>query len=556
MVSAKYHKARMDKIRIIRDKSHLKPLAKQVVFEKYLAGEIDTNFIESSNISADYTSQIQKFDLSVSNTEVLNLIDKIDINHGIEAILEPVFLSLFDGTIRAFKIGTKQGITASRLYTECKFFSYNRTSKNITIDSYTELLNERQNIKELGKETEFKNGRMSRNEKETNMRDGAKMSAAKDAHFGDELRAPDGYGGRSIYKNKKHAKSDGNDTQSAETDHVISCAEICNNLKSNKALSPDDIKEIVNTEANLVITGMQNNRGTNTGKFDKTKDELQNEIKQGYVNNVKGKKHLLSDEEKEIRRSMVKKMDDSQKIINSKTNKTVVNNIINDLSIQKRLTKDAINASSNQLIGDLVIFMIKPLHFELRDCIINGIEKGVGESNFKLALTTRFSRMKNHVLQEAGNLLKGGLFNFFKNFLSMLLEGIVNCFVGIFKNVVRMIKEGLKILLQIAPILKDETKSPAQKGDAILKLIVGSLSIFASIGIESWLNSLGLGEPWSVIVSSILTAVVTTLTMYLLEKIDIFGTNKALKSQRIKEVLSLKDKNTREEIFELISVLS
>lgn len=556
MTSAKDHLARMEKIRRVQSTQHIQPLAQQAVLDKHLTGEVDESLLASCDVSEAYSKQIREFDLRVSPNEVQHLLETIDVENGIEKILEPVFLSLFDGTMRAFKIGTKQGITPSRLYSECKFFSYDSSANSYVLDSYTEVLNERQNAEILGKNTTFKEGSMTRDGETTNMRDGAKMRAAKDEHFGNDLRAEDGYGGEPIFYNKRHAKSEGQNKQSAEADHAVSCSEICEKLKSNKALNPEDIKEIVNADENLVITSMKNNRGPDVGKFDKTKEQLQKEIDQGFVENAKGKKIPLSDEEIAVRKNMVEKMEASQKVLDSQTNKKVLENVLHDRKVQKRFASDAVNAAANQSVGDLVMFMIKPLYFELRDCITNGIEAGVGAANFKTALTIRFTRMKQHILRQASGLLKDGLFNFFKNFLSMLLEGIVNCFVGIFKNIARMMKEGFKVLLQIAPVLKDKNTSPAQKGDAILKLIVGSLSVFASIGVESWLNSLGLGEPWSIIVSSVLTAVVTTLTMYLLDKLDLFGVNKTLKAQRIEEVLNLSVENSKTDIFTSVALLS
>ena len=196
--------------------------------------------------------------------------------------------------------------------------------------------------------------------------------------------------------------------------------------------------------------------------------------------------------------------------------------------------------------------MIKPLYYELNDCFKNGIEEGVGEHSFKAALKKRFNRMKDHIMKNATAILGDGLLNFFKNFLTMLLEGIVNCFVGIFKHIARVIKEGIKILFQIVPVLRDKNKSAAEKGDAILKLIVSSVTIFAGIGIEAWLNSLGLGEPWSIIVASILSAVLTALMMYLLDKIDLFGINRELKMKRVSEVLSMKIDKSEQNIKHMV----
>lgn len=221
--------------------------------------------------------------------------------------------------------------------------------------------------------------------------------------------------------------------------------------------------------------------------------------------------------------------------------------------VRVRIAKDAGGAAANQSLGDIIIFMIKPLYYELKDCLVQGIEKGVNAKSFKSALSIRMSRMKKHILAQAGTSLKDGMFSFIKNFISMLLEGIVNCFVGVFKNIVRMIKEGVKILMQIGPVLMDSNKTMAEKGDALLKLAASSLTIFASIGIETWLNSINIGEPWSIIISSVLTAVLTTLTMYLLDKMDLFGLKKEARLNRIDEILSLKVEESRNEMFTMVN---
>jgi len=426
--------------------------------------------------------------------------------------------------------------------TECQNFSYGSLKNKTNVDSFTEHLNEKGNIKEFDSKSTYTSGELSReNEKTLNMRDGSKMKGFNKDHFGDQMTSSDGYNPNEvIYKNKKHAKSKGKLDQSAETDHVVSCAEICNNLKSNKALNPNDIKDIINIEDNYTVTSKHNNRGKKIGKFDKSKAHLQKELDQGFAEDKSGNKTKdLSVKDKQSRANMVDKMEQAQKSIDSKTNEKVLNNVLKDSKTQTRLKDDAVNAASNQAIGDLVLALIKPLYYELKDCFKNGIEEGVGEHSFKAALKKRFNRMKNHVMENAGAVLEDGLLGFFKNFITMLLEGIVNCFVGIFKHIARMIKEGIKILFQIVPVLRDKNKSAAQKGDAILKLIVSSVTIFAGIGIEAWLNSLGLGEPWSIIVASMLSAVLTALMMYLLDKIDLFGINRDLKIQRVSEALSM-----------------
>ncbi|EPN8915983.1 hypothetical protein ACT4GA_003626 [Vibrio vulnificus] len=552
-------KMRRAKLRELDERSHIRTVPNNVEGNRHLQGEVDTGTLAFADMYQEYSGRIQKFDSSVAKEEVLALLDSLDEQFDpMDHILEPVFLSLFDGTMRAFRIGTKQGITASRLYSECKSFNYPTPNNNqLMLDSYTEHLNERTNIARFDSESSYSNGQILRGESTVNMRDSKKMGAAVNKHFGDDSTAADGYGGsKEIYASTTQAKSTGNNNQATEADHAVPCSVICNSLKKNKGLTDKDIKDIVNIDENLVATSKNNNRGAVVGKFGKSQSELQQEIEQGFVIDAKGKKHQLSEDELTVRKNMVSKMRAAQKAIDSKTNEKVMDNLKNNKDVQKRLASDASDAAANQSLGDLIIFMFKPLYFELKDCFVNGIEGGVSANSFKSALTIRVNRIKHYVMDQASETLKGGAISFFKNFVSMLLEGIVNCFVGVFKSIFRMLKEGFKVLMQIIPILRDKKKSIAEKGDAILKLAAASLSIFASIGIESWLNSMGIGEPWSIIISSVLTAVLIALVMYLLDKVDLFGLKEEARLNRIDEILSLRVEEAKDDMFSMVRALS
>ena len=547
-------KKRRAKLKKLEERSHIRSVPTMSESNRHLQGKVDVGALTFADMSQEYSEHIRSFDISTSKEEVNALLKVLDDNiDPLDHILEPVFLSLFDGTMRAFKVGVKQGMTATRLYYECKSFTYDSEIVIPMSDSFTETLNEQENIDNLAKATVFNSGKLTRDRTTIDVRD---VEKAKDKHFGDSTYADDEYEpGKTIFRTREEAEKHGDVKQSAEGDHAISCAEICNNLAGNKALHPKDIKEIVNTEANLVITSKKNNAGEKVGKFAKSRDELAQEAEQGYVI-VGGEKKKLSEEEIATRKNMAKKMDEAQQEIDSKTNVKVADNLLNNREVQKRMAADASSATGHQSIGDLIMFIIKPLYFELKDCFVKGIEKGVKATSFKQALSIRVTRLKDYVLAKAESMLKSGLLSFFKNFLSMLLEGIVNCFVGIFKSIFRMVKEGFKALMQIVPILRNEKISMAQKGDAILKLMASSLSIFASIGIESWLNSTGIGEPWSIMISSLLTAVLTSLVMYLLDKMDLFALKEEARLNRIDEILALRADNTKDEMFSMVRVLS
>lgn len=560
MDKAQRHQSRLDRIRQYKSASHDNPLAIPSPLALSICGDEDNHFIEANNVSVAYREHINEYEVSLTDAEIAELIANLEVENGANAILEPVLLGLFDGTIRAFNLGAKQGITATRLYQECKVFSYSDPDlrSNTQLDSYTEYRNEQANIASFDSKSKYYEGSITRDGKTINMRDGNKINKIKSKHFDEKMTAADGYDPNSvIYANKVQAKKNGVSEQAAEADHANSCLQVCNKLKSNKALTVNDIKDIINIEDNIVITSKKNNAGGNKSKNALTRDQLQKQVNQGYALNKDGKKKIpLTDDDKAIKARQIQKMDEAQVAIDKKTNETVWKNVKGNKDVQKQLATDAGKAAGHQLLGEVFLFAIKPLYYELNDCIRNGIEEGVSANDFGTALKIRFGRMKVHVIERAATLLKDGLLSFFRNFLSMLLEGIVNCFVGVFKQVARIVKEGVKILLQIAPILKDANKSPAQKGDAILKLIAGSITIFAGVAFETWLNNISIGEPWSIVLSSVMSAVLTTLTMFVLDKIDLFNVNKGLRAQRVSEALNLKIENTEYEIINSLALLT
>jgi hypothetical protein len=78
--------------------------------------------------------------------------------------------------------------------------------------------------------------------------------------------------------------------------------------------------------------------------------------------------------------------------------------------------------------------------------------------------------------------------------------------------------------------------TPAQKGDAIIKILGGSVIAICGIGIEALLNKIGVPDPWSVVLSTMLSGIVSTLFMLLLDKIDLFSVKAEKRRMRIEEI--------------------
>lgn len=190
---------------------------------------------------------------------------------------------------------------------------------------------------------------------------------------------------------------------------------------------------------------------------------------------------------------------------------------------------------------------------------MNGLKKGVNAVTTKEAFKIRFSRVKNYVLDNALVFLGDNVWEFVKGFVSSLIEGIISLFVGIFKQVLKVIKEGVKIFVQAGKILfgKNATQmTTAQKGDAIVKLLGGSVIAICGIGIEALLNKIGVTEPWSVILSTMLSGIASTLFMLLLNKIDLFSVKAEKRRQRIEEIFDerISDIKSAEQTFDTAAI--
>ncbi len=312
------------------------------------------------------SNQVDLNTISVSDSEVHDFLNKFnDKEAAIDALIEPAFLSLIDGTMRAFKLGNRQGLTATRIYSECKSFTYDGTDYvDPRVDRFTEFLNETDNIKDFDNKSNYNGGVFTREgEDQINMRDHGKMEDYKKEYFAGRDTAEDEYApGETVYKDNETAfEIEGRLSpkqkihhQSAETDHITPCTIVCNELKKNKALNSGDIKEILNDESNLAVTSCQINRhkgGITNEKF------------------VERDKENLPDE---LKAKMLEKSREARASIDKNVNKKVATNVISNRTVQARLSKDAAGAAGHRAIGDAIIFFIRPLHFELRCPFGNG----------------------------------------------------------------------------------------------------------------------------------------------------------------------------------------
>lgn len=553
--------------------------------------------------------EMELYDEKTSQEVLDEVHEKFDsAEHLEDEVLKPVFMSVIDGLLEATSGGRaarKKGLTASRVVEECTSFSYDDLEDNHTnVNGYTEYKNinhdeieyqvQLEKWKKDGKNGDRPqyNGSVNSNSTQeyvrSNLEDSSAMNDYKEKQCHGEKKIKDEYTGKdNLYVSQNNMPDNYNDEthrKQAQPDHIVPLKQLHEQYKHNYALDDSDLKRIANSESNLAITSAE----INQVKRDMTNKQ--------YIEWMDEHGKPLDENTKKI---MLQKQKEATKSIESDVNKTVAKNLVGKGQVDEKAMKNAVNEfkenngqapteeQRNQIeqnlikkktneirgtavknaagqakdyaVGNLILFIVKPIYYEISDIFKNGLKEGVGADSGSQALGIRFTRVKKYVMTHAKAFFGDSILDFVKGFVSSLIEGIISLFVGMLKQVLKILKEGVKILVGSVQILfgkNAKAMSPAQKGDAIIKLIGGSVIAISGVALESLLNKIGIGDPWSVVLSTMLSGIASALFMYILNKADLFSTKAERRYERVKEIFDERIKDVQEatELFDRVAL--
>ena len=504
--------------------------------------------------------------------------------HLTDNLLKPVIISIADGVLeyKMFEKLKKKGLTASRIYEECANFTYDSKVGFSEVDAYTEYRSMRD---ELGydadyttshdkqyrdmytEKSEYQNKDMTQRYKHNRKKfeDSKKMDQYKEDTFGDSEVIKDEY-----FPNRDLKKED------SQTDHIVPLKVIHDQFKKNPALNNADIKEIANHDGNFAEThGAYNQSKQDTLNDDKhtfkkgenlsneeyetakrasleAQRSVNNEANKAVLKTLIGKGNVTVETERSfydrIKKRELEKFKkrngrepnefELKKIKNKVKEKTQKRNekmkdVVAKKQVQKAknayssIGKAALNQSKDFAIGNLILCLLKPVTFEMRDIFSNGLKaRELSASSNIDAIKKRFKRVKDYIFSHLKEIVKGNLTDFIKNLVSTFIEGIIGCFVGIFKKIIKVVKEGIKIFIKAYKILwgnEGEGLSDRAKWDAVIKMIGASIGVLAGIGIEALLQNLAVAGPFLAPLSVFLGGVITAVFMYVLDKADLFS---------------------------------
>ena len=459
--------------------------------------------------------QIELYDEKSSQEVLDEVYEKFDSEEHLEdEVLKPVFMSVVDGLLEATaggRVARKKGLTASRVIEECTNFSYDNLSDNhADVNGYTEYKNinhdeieyqiQLEKWKRDGKKGDQPqyNGSVNSNSTQeyirSNLEDSSAMNDYKEKQRHGEKKIKDEYTEKdNLYVSQNNMPDNYNDEthrKQAQPDHIVPLKQLHEQYKHNYALDDSDLKRIANSESNLAITSAE----INQVKRDMTNKQ--------YIEWMDEHGKPLDENTKKI---MLQKQKEATKAIESDVNKTVAKNLVGKGQVDEKAMKNAVNEfkenngqapteeQRNQIeqnlikkktneirgtavknaagqakdyaVGNLILFIVKPIYYEISDIFKNGLKQGVGADSGTQALEIRFTRVKKYVMTHAKAFFGDSILDFVKGFVSSLIEGIVSLFVGMLKQVLKILKEGVKIIVGSVQILfgkNAKAMSPAQ----------------------------------------------------------------------------------------------
>ena len=474
----------------------------------------------------------------------------------LDSIVKPTFFSIFDGFLQMdiLKPVRDKGITASDLLGQAWDFQYepeDEVDYQKSRPKYSDRYKEQQVIQaqkashesaKLHKDTAVRKARAdtvgNAAEFRKKFEDKTAMDNYKDSYFGTNNVAADEYDpNKRVYKGDKPSNYSADSKKHAETDHIEPIKKITTELESNYGLSQQDIKSIINDDSNFAMTSEQTNRGSG-GKFADSNEEFLQKRK---------KDDKISDSQ---RTAMREKQKESQKAreknVNAKLRENLLGKESGDMrkTIGKNAASDGGEQAKNKGLVEAIRLLLNPLTYEIKDIVKNGIDVN-GYKN-GAAIKYRFKRLTRYVLRQLKNI--GSLiFDLLKTFLLSFIDGILSLFVGIFAKIYKIVKQAIGAAIQAFKILfgKDsKNMSPAQKGDAIVKLVGSTVIALSGKVFDTLVTELlklvgvpaNVIEPISGVLSTILAGVAAALFMYAMDRLDIFGVKYEQRTERIKEI--------------------
>ena len=280
------------------------------------------------------------------------------------------------------------------------------------------------------------------------------------------------------------------------------------------------------------------------GRVDITNTATVKQRTEAVIANLKGGKNRdpkiteklkdegILDENGEVKPDVKRKIKENLEKSYNKEGKVIFKNT-DKVKVAKDAGKETFKQMSKIISGQLIYYLLPPVIYEIKEGIKNNNDgDGILEN-----LKKSSERIIEYVSSKLDKILSNVFFNGFKKFIKNFFSIIIEIVKGVFKKILKLAKELIIVTIDAIKILFDSSKSFAEKMDAILQL-VGGLFVNLAIGILfEYISKQFFIPEWALLsLEMIVRVVLSNFAMLALKKLDIFGVNKKLKTEKIKAI--------------------
>ena len=491
---------------------------KELSFDEMLNDLSNTSPLMMSKKLIEYELYDQQDSIEVLNSIYEEFESRDNI---IDNLVNPMLLSLADGLVKHPKLnGTfrKTDITPLKLVKEVNTFTYEQHSTK-DIDNNVFLTQ--------AEKTYYNNEKLGVD------KDGKKYN--KNYHR-NEI-----YDIKSRNKTREEKGLEKDEVIGKDMDHVNPINHLRQKYQNNPYLYRDDIAELVGMSENEEYI----NSSLNRSKGDKTWSEYiasRPKNENGDIVDNKGNILLTKNEQEQ----KIKLQEETTRAQNIESAKMMTKNI------------------GLKGLGDIIILLLKPIWFEIKDMFKNGILYGFDTNDKIEAFLLRLKRVTKFINDNILNTLGDTLKDVLGNFIPMLISSLAKIVPEMFNKITQVISDGFMAIKEAFKIMMkpDSEVSQAQKADAITKIIASAVVPILIFSFEETvLTSLKFLDKTPLeflkdVAMIILSGLATTLVVWLLDQIDLFSVKGEKRLARVKEIFELRietiKKNT--DIFEKTSI--
>ncbi|MCT7525261.1 hypothetical protein N5T77_09405 [Aliarcobacter cryaerophilus] len=491
---------------------------KELSFDEMLKDLSDTSPLMMSKKLIEYELHDQQDSIEVLNSIYEEFESRDNI---IDNLVNPMLLSLADGLVKHPKLnGTfrKTDITPLKLVKEVNTFTYEQHSTK-DIDNNVFLTQ--------AEKTYYNNEKLGVD------KDGKKYN--KNYHR-NEI-----YDIKSRNKTREEKGLEKDEVIGKDMDHVNPINHLRQKYQNNPYLYRDDIVKLVGMRENEEYI----NSSLNRSKGDKTWSEYiasRPKNENGDIVDNKGNILLTKNEQEQ----KIKLQEETTRAQNIESAKMMTKNI------------------GLKGLGDIIILLLKPIWFEIKDMFKNGILYGFDTNDKIEAFLLRLKRVTKFINDNILNTLGDTLKDVLGNFIPMLISSLAKIVPEMFNKITQVISDGFMAIKEAFKIMMkpDSEVSQAQKADAITKIIASAVVPILIFSFEETvLTSLKFLDKTPLeflkdVAMIILSGLATTLVVWLLDQIDLFSVKGEKRLARVKEIFELRietiKKNT--DIFEKTSI--